>query len=90
LDNLHRLTSQRSFSLKIIMTDYDGKSFVAVYDQFKVGQGPGYVLRVGGFDNALSTLGDSFRYNNGMMFSAKLVEFYVYRKALLAQGQRPG
>ena len=36
LDELHRLTSQRSYSLKITMTDYDGTIYVAVYDQFKV------------------------------------------------------
>ena len=36
LGELHRLTSQRSYSLKITMTDYDGTSYVAVYDQFKV------------------------------------------------------
>ena len=36
LDKLHQLTSQRSYSLRIIMTDYDQMSYVAVYDQFKV------------------------------------------------------
>ena len=36
LDELLRLTSQQSYLLKIIMTDFDGASYVAVYDQFKV------------------------------------------------------
>ena len=36
LEKLHRLTSQRDYKLKIIMTDFDGKKYVAVYDQFKV------------------------------------------------------
>ena len=36
LDKLHQLTSERSYSLKITMTDYDNKTFVAVYDYFKV------------------------------------------------------
>ena len=31
----------------------------------------GYVLTVGGFNNALSTLGDSMRHSNGMMFTTK-------------------
>jgi len=71
LDTLHQLTSQNSYKLKITMTDYDQKKYVAVYDQFKVGPGDGYVLTVGGFNDALSTLGDSMAYHNGMMFSAK-------------------
>ena len=31
----------------------------------------GYPLTVGGFNDALSTLGDSMTYNNGMKFSTK-------------------
>merc|ERR1719295_1960488 len=71
LDNLHRLTSQRDYKLKIIMTDFDGKKYVAVYDQFKVGPGDDYMLTVGGFNDALSTLGDSMIVNNGKKFSTK-------------------
>merc|ERR1719295_914056 len=71
LENLHRLTSQRDYKLKIIMTDFDGKKYVAVYDQFKVGPGDDYMMTVGGFNDALSTLGDSMTYHNGMMFSTK-------------------
>jgi len=71
LDELHRLTSQRSYSLKITMTDYDGRIFQAVYDQFKVGAGDDYVLTVAGFNAALSTLGDSMTYHNGQKFSTK-------------------
>ena len=36
LDKLHQLTSERSFSLRIIMTDYDGKKYKAVYEQIEV------------------------------------------------------
>ena len=36
LDNLCSLTSQRDFKLKITLTDFDGKKYVAVYDHFKV------------------------------------------------------
>ena len=107
------------------MTDFDEKKYVAVYDQFKVGQTiklpqtwtwlmvfvsalfetpisrtkhddyvdedqistkwwlwwtfekqvgsaeDGYVLTVGGFDYAISTLGDSMKYHNGSKFSTK-------------------
>ena len=96
LDKLHNLTSQQSYKLKIIMTDFDGKEYVAVYDQFKVmdktidiasdlasedqirknliqvGPADGYVLTLGGFNAALSTLGDAMSADaNGMKFSTK-------------------
>jgi len=71
LDKLHQLTSERSYSLKITMTDYDNKTFVAVYDYFKVGPGENYVLAVESFNETLSTLGDSMGYSNGMKFSTK-------------------
>ena len=38
---------------------------------WQVGPGEGYVLTVGGFNDALSTLGDSMYYSNGMKFSTK-------------------
>ena len=56
----------------------------------QVGQGPGYVLRVGGFDNSLSTLGDSFYYNSGMTFSAKLVKFLNILKSSAFPGTETG
>ena len=37
----------------------------------QVGPGDDYVLTVGGFNDALSTLGDSMAHNNGKKFSAK-------------------
>ena len=36
LDKLHQLTSARSYSLKITMTDYDGKKYTALFEQFQV------------------------------------------------------
>jgi len=72
LDNLHRLTSQQTYKMKIVLTDFDGKKYVAIYEQFKVGPAAdGYVLTVGGFNDALSTLGNSMRFNNGMKFTTK-------------------
>ena len=38
LENLHRLTSQQSYSLQVTMTDWDQKTYVAVYHQFEVRQ----------------------------------------------------
>ena len=37
----------------------------------QVGPGDDYVLTVGGFNDALSTLGDSMYYQNGRKFTAK-------------------
>jgi len=72
LDKLHQLTSERSYSLKITMTDYDKKTFVAVYDYFKVGPGKNYMVTVESFNDTLSTLGDSMtQRHNGMKFSTK-------------------
>ena len=36
LENLHQLTSEGSYSLNITLKDFDNKTYVAVYDQFKV------------------------------------------------------
>ena len=36
LDELHRLTSEASFGLKIVLTDFGGKRYTAFYDNFKV------------------------------------------------------
>ena len=36
LDKLHRLTSEASFGLKIVLTDFDGKQYTAHYDRFRV------------------------------------------------------
>ena len=38
---------------------------------FQVGPGDDYVLTVKGFNDALSTLGDSMLYNNGFKFTTK-------------------
>ena len=36
LETLHKLTSAGSYSLHILMKDFDQKTYVAVYDQFEV------------------------------------------------------
>ena len=37
----------------------------------QVGPGDDYALTIGGFNDALSTLGNSMAYHNGMKFSTK-------------------
>ena len=36
LENLHQLTSEASYSLRITMKDFDDKTYVAVYEKFQV------------------------------------------------------
>ena len=36
LEGLHQLTFKGNYSLNITMTDFDNKTYVAVYDQFQV------------------------------------------------------
>merc|ERR1712061_219535 len=75
LDALHRLTSLKDYKLKIILTDFDTRKYVAFYDLFKVGpEEDGYRLTVGRFNRAESTLGDgmtSIPSHNGMKFSTR-------------------
>jgi len=73
LDALHSLTSLKDYKLKIILTDFDRRQYVAFYDLFKVGpEEDGYRLTVGSFNEAESTLGDSMiSRHNGMKFSTK-------------------
>ena len=40
-------------------------------DLMQVGPGDNYVLTVTGFNQALSTLGDSMNYHNGIKFTTK-------------------
>ena len=88
LEAVHKITSMGNYSLHILLKDFDQKTYVAVFDQFEVmmtmmlnlmnmlmqvGPGDDYVLTIGGFNAALSTLGDSMTSHslNGMGFTTK-------------------
>jgi len=72
LESLHKLTIQQSYKLKITLTDFDGREYVALYDQFKVGpEKYGYRLSVTNYNADLSTLGDSMNHDNGQKFSTR-------------------
>ena len=36
LDKLHAITTSKNFGLKVIMGDYDGTDYHAIYDTFQV------------------------------------------------------
>ena len=40
LEKLHQLTSARDYQLQVNMRDWDGRLYVAVYDQFEVFDNP--------------------------------------------------
>ena len=59
LKTLADLTRMGSWELLVILEDFQGTSYVAVYHIFKVGPGPLYKLTVSGFDASASNLTDS-------------------------------
>ena len=56
LDKIHRLTSSGSYKLRVDLEDFDGKTYYAEYDLFKVGsEAEKYHLVVGNY-KGLSSL----------------------------------
>jgi len=90
LDKLHRLTSERSYSLKITMTDYNKRTYHAVYDYFEVGPGEDYIATLGSFNPTLSTLGNGLTKIKGMKFSAKDRDQDAYSIKNCAEGAKGG
>ena len=78
LDNMATMTGVGNWQLRVDMTDWDGRQYFALYDQFRVGPGQKYRLSLSGF-NPVSTLGDSMTNEknsgngnmNGMAFTTK-------------------
>ncbi|CAH1272632.1 TNR [Branchiostoma lanceolatum] len=68
-DNIHRLTSQKAYELRVDLEAVDGVTAYAVYDTFSVGdESDKYRLSVGGFSG---TAGDSMAKHDGKPFSTK-------------------
>ncbi|CAH1224798.1 FCN1 [Branchiostoma lanceolatum] len=66
-ENIHLLTQQKSYTLRIDMSDWEGESRFAVYSTFRVsGESDGYRLSISGFTG---DAGDSMGGNNGQQFS---------------------
>ena len=50
LDKIHRLTSSGSYKLRVDLEDFDGKTYYAEYDLFKVGsEAEKYKLSIGNY-----------------------------------------
>ncbi|NXI63125.1 TENR protein, partial [Anseranas semipalmata] len=68
LDNIHRITSQGRYELRIDMRDGQEAAY-AYYDKFSVGDSRSlYKLRIGDYNG---TSGDSLTYHQGRPFSTK-------------------
>ncbi|XP_078671180.1 microfibril-associated glycoprotein 4-like [Branchiostoma floridae x Branchiostoma belcheri] len=66
-ENIHLLTNQKNYTLRVDLQDWGGQTRCATYSSFRVsGESDQYRLRISGYSG---TAGDSMRYNNGMMFS---------------------
>ncbi|XP_078665779.1 fibrinogen-like protein 1 [Branchiostoma floridae x Branchiostoma belcheri] len=66
-ENIHLLTTQMDYHLRIDMLSWDRRIRYAKYYTFRVaGESDGYRLTVSGYSG---TAGDSMRHNNGQTFS---------------------
>ncbi|XP_071807613.1 microfibril-associated glycoprotein 4-like [Asterias amurensis] len=68
-DNLHRLTAQGEYELRVDLTDFDNVTGYAIYDTFSIADvSYNYSLTVGGYSGNTR---DSLSYNNNMVFTTK-------------------
>ncbi|XP_078663340.1 angiopoietin-2-like [Branchiostoma floridae x Branchiostoma belcheri] len=66
-ENIHLLTSQKAYTLRVDMLDWEGETAYATYDIFRVsGESDQYRLRISGYSG---TAGDAMAHNDGQMFS---------------------
>ncbi|XP_033628302.1 ficolin-2-like [Asterias rubens] len=68
-DNLHRLTAQGEYELRVDLTDFDDVTGYAIYDTFSIADvSDNYRLTVGGYSG---NTGDSLSYTDNMAFTTK-------------------
>ncbi|XP_038047544.1 fibrinogen C domain-containing protein 1-like, partial [Patiria miniata] len=68
-NNLHYLTSQGNYQLRVDLSDFENNTAYAVYDSFSIASASdNYRLSVGGYSG---TAGDSLMYHNEQEFTTK-------------------
>ncbi|CAD5122942.1 DgyrCDS11337 [Dimorphilus gyrociliatus] len=73
LDNIHKLTNQDRYSLRIDMMNWERETATVEYEYFSVdNEANGYKLNISGFSG--SEAGDSLSKHNGWKFSTKDVD----------------
>ncbi|XP_019618907.1 PREDICTED: scavenger receptor cysteine-rich type 1 protein M130-like [Branchiostoma belcheri] len=66
-ENIHLLTNQTAYTLRVDMQSWDGQTRYAEYSSFRVsGESDQYRLHISGYSG---TAGDDMSLNNGQMFS---------------------
>jgi len=72
-DNIHQLTNQDDYTLRIEMTDFDGREHYAEYDHFRIlDEAHDYTMHVHGFHgNAGDSLTPSWNNHDGQPFSTR-------------------
>ena len=69
LSKIHRLTKERSNTLRVDLEDFEGNTSYANYSTFEIGNSSTeYILTVGGYSG---TAGDSLRTHDGRRFSTR-------------------
>ncbi|XP_070286430.1 ficolin-2-like [Myotis yumanensis] len=69
-DNIHALTAQGTYELRVDLVDFQGTRYFAKYQSFRVGsEAEKYQLVLGAF--AEGNAGDSLTYHNNSLFSTK-------------------
>ena len=70
LDKLASLTREWKWELRVTLVNWTGGKYVAVFHNFRVGEGPRYELEVGEFDKGASNInGYIFMFHNRQAFS---------------------
>ncbi|KAK2160875.1 hypothetical protein NP493_1621g00016 [Ridgeia piscesae] len=68
-DYIHEITTQKNYTIRIDLEDFDGAARYAEYSSFNVApESEYYKLSLGSYNG---TAGDSFGYHSGKMFSTK-------------------
>lgn len=68
-DNMHALTTQNSYTIKFDLSDFDGNTTYAMYNNFWIeDELHNYIVHFSGYSG---TAGDSFTYHNNAPFTTK-------------------
>ncbi|XP_033114766.1 ficolin-2-like [Anneissia japonica] len=69
---IHKITSSAIYELRVDLIDYDGKSYCATYDSFRIENASDkYRLRLGNYINSESNIGDALSVHGNFHFTTK-------------------
>ena len=85
LDLLYEFTNQKDYALKIELDGADNVNTFALYHGFRILDTTFYTMDLGSYNQTLSTVGDSFSYQNGQKFTTLDVDNDVHTTLNCAQ-----